>query len=197
MRFQSGLLSPEHIKEWSKKTACHQRTSGCATSNCACGEVRKPETINYRTFRPERDGLFCEAIFGPQKDWECGCGKYKRIKHKGVICDRCGVEVTQQKVRRERMGYIELAAPVSHIWFFKGLPSRIGLFLDLPFREIERVIYFESFIVLEVTDPDCGLEVKTAFDRGRVHQNTKINFPMVSVPVWGLMPSENCWNRLI
>jgi DNA-directed RNA polymerase subunit beta' len=154
------IASPEHIKEWSKKTACHQRTSGCATNNCACGEVRKPETINYRTFRPERDGLFCEAIFGPQKDWECGCGKYKRIKHKGVICDRCGVEVTQQKVRRERMGYIELAAPVSHIWFFKGLPSRIGLFLDLPFREIERVIYFESFIVLEVNDPDCGLEVK-------------------------------------
>ena len=154
------IASPEHIKEWSKNTACHQRTSGCATSNCACGEVRKPETINYRTFRPERDGLFCEAIFGPQKDWECGCGKYKRIKHKGVICDRCGVEVTQQKVRRERMGYIELAAPVSHIWFFKGLPSRIGLFLDLPFRDIERVIYFESFIVLEVSDPDCGLEVK-------------------------------------
>ena len=154
------IASPEHIKEWTKKTACHQRTSGCATGNCACGEVRKPETINYRTFRPERDGLFCEAIFGPQKDWECGCGKYKRIKHKGVICDRCGVEVTQQKVRRERMGYIELAAPVSHIWFFKGLPSRIGLFLDLPFREIERVIYFESFIVLEVNDPDCGLEVK-------------------------------------
>ena len=154
------IASPEYIREWSKNTACHQRTSGCASGDCTCGEVRKPETINYRTFRPERDGLFCEAIFGPQKDWECGCGKYKRIKHKGVICDRCGVEVTQQKVRRERMGYIELAAPVSHIWFFKGLPSRIGLFLDLPFREIERVIYFESFIVLEVTDPDCDLEEK-------------------------------------
>ena len=154
------IASPEHIQEWSKKTACHQLTSGCKTGNCVCGEVRKPETINYRTFRPERDGLFCEAIFGPQKDWECGCGKYKRIKHKGVICDRCGVEVTQQKVRRERMGYIELAAPVSHIWFFKGLPSRIGLFLDLPFRDIERVIYFESFIVLEVKNPDCDLEEK-------------------------------------
>ena len=154
------IAAPEHIREWSKSTACHQRTSGCATGDCACGEVRKPETINYRTFRPERDGLFCEAIFGPQKDWECGCGKYKRIKHKGVICDRCGVEVTQQKVRRERMGYIELAAPVSHIWFFKGLPSRIGLFLDLPFRDIERIIYFESFIVLEVSDPDCDLEEK-------------------------------------
>ena len=154
------IASPEHIKGWSKNTACHQRTSGCATGDCTCGEVRKPETINYRTFRPERDGLFCEAIFGPQKDWECGCGKYKRIKHKGVICDRCGVEVTQQKVRRERMGYIELAAPVSHIWFFKGLPSRIGLFLDLPFRDVERIIYFESFVVLEVNDPDCDLQVK-------------------------------------
>ena len=154
------IASPEQIKEWVKPTACHQRASTCTIGNCTCGEVQKPETINYRTFRPERDGLFCEAIFGPQKDWECGCGKYKRIKHKGVICDRCGVEVTQQKVRRERMGYIQLAAPVSHIWFFKGLPSRIGLFLDLPFRDIERVIYFESFIVLEVNDPDCDLEVK-------------------------------------
>ncbi|MCZ6677195.1 MAG: DNA-directed RNA polymerase subunit beta' [Candidatus Poribacteria bacterium] len=163
------IASPEQIKMWAKPTSCRYRNSAsgartdCFLSsggNCQCSEIRKPETINYRTFRPERDGLFCEAIFGPQKDWECACGKYKRIKHKGVICDRCGVEVTQQKVRRERMGYIQLAAPVSHIWFFKGLPSRIGLFLDLPFREIERVIYFESFIVLDVSDPDCGLEVK-------------------------------------
>ncbi len=154
------VASPEQIKGWSKATACHHRTSACALGSCTCGEVRKPETINYRTFRPERDGLFCEAIFGPQKDWECACGKYKRIKHKGVVCDRCGVEVTQQKVRRERMGYIQLAAPVSHIWFFKGLPSRIGLFLDLPFRDIERVIYFEAYIVLEVNDPECPLEVK-------------------------------------
>ncbi len=155
------IASSEDIKEWSKRTACRDqnRTSGCSTGNCTCGEVRKPETINYRTFRPERDGLFCEAIFGPQKDWECGCGKYKRIKHKGVICDRCGVEVTQQKVRRDRMGYIDLAAPVSHIWFFKGLPSRIGLCLDLSFRDIERIIYFESFIVLEVNAP-CDLEEK-------------------------------------
>ena len=120
--------------------------------------------------------MFCEAIFGPQKDWECACGKYKRIKHKGVICDRCGVEVTQQKVRRERMGYIQLAAPVSHIWFFKGLPSRIGLFLDLPFREIERVIYFESFIVLEVTDPECELEVKQLLTEDE-HNNLKAQYP--------------------
>ncbi len=170
------IASPEYIKEWAKNTACHQRTSGCTTSNCACGEVRKPETINYRTFRPERDGLFCEAIFGPQKDWECGCGKYKRIKHKGVICDRCGVEVTQQRVRRERMGYIELAAPVSHIWFFKGLPSRIGLFLDLPFRDIERVIYFESFIVLEVSDPDCDLGEKQLLTE-REYTQYRTKFP--------------------
>ena len=129
-----SLASPSDIRSWS------------------FGEVRKPETINYRTFRPEKDGLFCEIIFGTTKDWECQCGKYKRIKHRGTICDRCGVEVTQQKVRRERMGYIELAAPVSHIWFFKGLPSRIGLFLDLMLREVERILYFESYIVLEVDE---------------------------------------------
>ena len=129
-------------------------------NECSCAEVRKPETINYRTFRPERDGLFCEAIFGPQKDWECACGKYKRIKHKGTICDRCGVEVTHQRVRRERMGYIQLAAPVSHVWFFKGIPSRLGLFLDLSSRDVERVLYFESFIVLEVSDPNCPLKLK-------------------------------------
>lgn len=170
------IASPEHITRWSKSTACQQRTSGCVTGACACGEVRKPETINYRTFRPERDGLFCEAIFGPQKDWECACGKYKRIKHKGVICDRCGVEVTQQKVRRERMGYIKLAAPVSHIWFFKGLPSRIGLFLDLSFRDVERVIYFESFIVLEVSDPDCGLEERQLLTEEEYAEH-QANFP--------------------
>ena len=179
------IASPEQIKAWVKQSSCRYRNSGSGTrtdcfvstgGNCPCGEVRKPETINYRTFRPERDGLFCEAIFGPQKDWECGCGKYKRIKHKGVICDRCGVEVTQQKVRRERMGYIQLAAPVSHIWFFKGLPSRIGLFLDLPFREIERVIYFESFIVLEVTDPDCELGVKQLLTEEEYAQ-LKTQFP--------------------
>ncbi len=158
------IASPEQIKNWSKPSSCKRRSSGIwpcpMMGECSCGEVRKPETINYRTFRPERDGLFCEAIFGPQKDWECACGKYKRIKHRGTICDRCGVEVTQQRVRRERMGYIQLAAPVSHVWYFKGLPSRVGLFLDLPFRDVERLLYFEAYIVLEVTDPDCPLTVK-------------------------------------
>ena len=136
---------------------------------CSCGEVKKAETINYRSFRPEPEGLFCEAIFGPQKDWECNCGKYKRIKHKGMICDRCGVEITQQRVRRDRLGYIQLAAPVSHIWYFKGIPSRIGTFCELSSRDVERVLYFEGFIVVEtllivtkVSDPDCPLNVGDA-----------------------------------
>jgi DNA-directed RNA polymerase subunit beta' len=126
-----GLASPEKIREWSH------------------GEVKKPETINYRTLKPERDGLYCERIFGPSKDWECHCGKYKRIRYKGVICDRCGVEVTKAKVRRERMGHIELAAPVSHIWYFKGIPSRMGLILDIPPRTLEKVLYFAAYIVLD------------------------------------------------
>ena len=114
------------------------------------GEVKKPETINYRTLKPERDGLFCEKIFGPTKDWECHCGKYKKIRNKGKICERCGVEVTRAKVRRERMGHIELAAPVSHIWYFKGIPSRMGLLLDISPRILEKVLYFAAYIV---TDP--------------------------------------------
>ncbi|MDE6518381.1 MAG: DNA-directed RNA polymerase subunit beta', partial [Acetatifactor sp.] len=126
-----GLASPEKIREWSR------------------GEVMKPETINYRTLKPERDGLFCEKIFGPSKDWECHCGKYKKIRYKGVVCDRCGVEVTKASVRRERMGHIELAAPVSHIWYFKGIPSRMGLILDLSPRVLEKVLYFASYIVLD------------------------------------------------
>jgi DNA-directed RNA polymerase subunit beta' len=126
-----GLASPEKIREWSR------------------GEVRKPETINYRTLKPEKDGLFCERIFGPSKDWECHCGKYKKIRYKGVVCDRCGVEVTKASVRRERMGHIELAAPVSHIWYFKGIPSRMGLILDLSPRTLEKVLYFASYIVLD------------------------------------------------
>ena len=113
------------------------------------GEVKKPETINYRTFKPERDGLFCAKIFGPVKDYECLCGKYKRLKHRGVICEKCGVEVTLAKVRRERMGHIELASPVAHIWFLKSLPSRIGLLLDMTLRDIERVLYFEAFVVVD------------------------------------------------
>ena len=113
------------------------------------GEVKKPETINYRSFKPERDGLFCAKIFGPTKDWECNCGKYKRMKHRGIVCDKCGVEVIQSKVRRERMGHIELAAPVAHIWFLKGLPSRIGNVLDMTLRQLEKVLYFESYIVID------------------------------------------------
>ena len=135
-----GLASPEKIREWSH------------------GEVLKPETINYRTLKPERDGLFCERIFGPSKDWECHCGKYKKIRYKGVVCDRCGVEVTKASVRRERMGHIELAAPVSHIWYFKGIPSRMGLILDLSPRVLEKVLYFASYIVLDAGE--TGLEYK-------------------------------------
>ena len=129
-----GLASPEKIREWSR------------------GEVKKPETINYRTLKPERDGLFCERIFGPTKDWECHCGKYKRIRYKGVVCDRCGVEVTKSKVRRERMGHIELACPVSHIWYFKGIPSRMGLILSMSPRALEKVLYFASYVVLDPKD---------------------------------------------
>ncbi len=129
-----GLASPEKIREWSK------------------GEVKKPETINYRTLKPEKEGLFCEKIFGPTKDWECHCGKYKRIRYKGIVCDRCGVEVTKSKVRRERMGHIELAAPVSHIWYFKGIPSRMGLILDMSPRALEKVLYFASYIVIDPGD---------------------------------------------
>ena len=114
----------------------------------------KPETINYRTLKPEKDGLFCERIFGPSKDWECHCGKYKKIRYKGVVCDRCGVEVTKSAVRRERMGHIELAAPVSHIWYFKGIPSRMGLILDISPRTLEKVLYFANYIVLDPADPD-------------------------------------------
>src|SRR3989344_2369236 len=126
-----GLASPEKIRSWS------------------FGEVKKPETINYRTFKPERDGLFCAKIFGPIKDYECLCGKYKRLKHRGVICEKCGVEVTQTKVRRDRMGHIELAAPCAHIWFLKSLPSRLGLVLDMTLRDIERVLYFEAYVVVD------------------------------------------------
>ena len=113
------------------------------------GEIKKPETINYRTFKPERDGLFCARIFGPIKDYECLCGKYKRMKYRGVVCEKCGVEVTLQKVRRERMGHIELASPVAHIWFLKSLPSRIGLMLDMTLRDLERILYFEQYVVIE------------------------------------------------
>src|SRR5687767_13869418 len=131
-----SLASPEKIEQWS------------------FGEVTKPETINYRTFKPERDGLFCAKIFGPITDWECLCGKYKRMKHRGVICDKCGVEVTQAKVRRERLGHITLATPVSHVWFFKGLPSRIGHLLDISLRDLERILYFEGYVVIDPAETE-------------------------------------------
>ena len=131
-----GLASPDQIREWSY------------------GEVKKPETINYRTLKPERDGLFCERIFGPTKDWECHCGKYKRIRYKGKVCERCGVEITKSKVRRERMGHIELVAPVSHIWYFKGIPSRMGLMLDISPRDLEKVLYFAKYIVIDPGDTE-------------------------------------------
>src|SRR5580692_6518173 len=137
-KIRIGIASPDEIRSWSY------------------GEVKKPETINYRTFKPERDGLFCERIFGPVKDWECHCGRYKKVKFKGIICDRCGVEVTRSKVRRERMGHIELAAPVCHIWYLKGVPSPLSLLLDISPRPLEKVLYFASYIV-------------TFVDRGRIN----------------------------
>src|SRR5476649_158324 len=126
-----SIASPEKIHSWS------------------FGEVKKPETINYRTFKPERDGLFCARIFGPIKDYECLCGKYKRMKYRGIVCEKCGVEVTTSKVRRERMGHIELASPVAHIWFLKSLPSRIGILLDMMLKDLEKVLYFEAYIVID------------------------------------------------
>ena len=153
-RMRIGLASPEQIREWSS------------------GEVKKPETINYRTLKPERDGLFCERIFGPTKDWECNCGKYKRIRYKGVVCDRCGVEVTRSKVRRERLGHIELAAPCSHIWYFKGIPSRMGILLNISPRQLEKVIYFVSYIVL---DPgDTPLEKMSLLNENEYRENKEL-----------------------
>ena len=131
-----SLASPEKIRSWSY------------------GEVKKPETINYRTFKPERDGLFCAKIFGPVKDYECNCGKYKRMKHRGVVCEKCGVEVIQSKVRRERLGHIELATPVAHIWFLRSLPSRIGAVLDMSLKNLERVLYCEAYVVTDVGKSD-------------------------------------------
>ncbi len=144
-----GLASAKQIRDWSQ------------------GEVTKPETINYRTLKPERDGLFCERIFGPTKDWECYCGKYKRVRYKGIICERCGVEVTRQKVRRERMGHIDLAAPVSHIWFFKGVPSRIGYLLDIAPRELEKVLYFAASIVTDVDKDERQKDLADLEDKVR------------------------------
>ena len=135
-----GLASPEEIKEKSS------------------GEVLKPETINYRTYKPERDGLFCEKIFGPVKDYECHCGKYKRIRYKGIVCDRCGVEVTEKKVRRERMGHIELVVPVAHIWYFRSLPNKIGYLLGIPSKKLEDIIYYERYVVIKPSNYEFELE---------------------------------------
>ena len=149
-KLKIGLASDEKIREWSH------------------GEVKKPETINYRTLKPEKDGLFCEKIFGPTKDWECHCGKYKRVRYKGIVCDRCGVEVTKAKVRRERMGHIELAAPVAHIWYFKGIPSRIALMLDISPRNLEKVVYFASYIVTD--KGTSGLEKCQVLNEKEYHE---------------------------
>ena len=149
-KIKIGIASDEKIREWSK------------------GEVKKPETINYRTLKPEKDGLFCEKIFGPTKDWECHCGKYKRVRYKGIVCDRCGVEVTKAKVRRERMGHIELAAPVAHIWYFKGIPSRIALILDISPRNLEKVIYFASYVVTD--KGTSGLEECQVLNEKEYHE---------------------------
>ncbi|MDO8735292.1 MAG: DNA-directed RNA polymerase subunit beta', partial [Elusimicrobiota bacterium] len=138
-KIKISLASPEVIRSWSY------------------GEVRKPETINYRTFKPERDGLFCEKIFGPVNDWECNCGKYKWVKHKGIVCDRCGVEVTESKVRRERMGHIDLATPIAHIWFMRKNPSKIALLLDMKLSEIERIVYYAMYVILSIEKNDNKL----------------------------------------
>jgi DNA-directed RNA polymerase subunit beta' len=142
-----GLATAEDIRQWSH------------------GEVKKPETINYRTLKPEKDGLFCEKIFGPTRDWECYCGKYKRVRFKGIICERCGVEVTRAKVRRERMGHIELAAPVTHIWYFKGVPSRLGYLLDLAPKDLEKVIYFAAYMITWVDEEAIDIERKQVEQR--------------------------------
>src|SRR6187402_3483420 len=152
-----GLATADEIRKWSH------------------GEVKKPETINYRTLKPERDGLFCEKIFGPTRDWECYCGKYKRVRFKGIICERCGVEVTRSKVRRERMGHIELAAPVTHIWYFKGVPSRLGYLLDLAPKDLEKVIYFAAYMITSVNVDDRhrdlpSLETQIDLERERLEK---------------------------
>ena len=172
-----GLASPDKIREWSR------------------GEVLKPETINYRTLKPERDGLFCERIFGPSKDWECHCGKYKKIRYKGVVCDRCGVEVTKSSVRRERMGHIELAAPVSHIWYFKGIPSRMGLLLDLSPRVLER--YYILHLI------SYWMQVRQIWNTNRSCQKRNVRMPKIntvqmhSVQAWVLRQSKSFWKRSI
>ena len=168
-----GLASPEHVKKWSH------------------GEVKKPETINYRTLKPEKDGLFCEKIFGPIKDWECSCGKYKRIRYKGVICDRCGVEVTKSITRRERMGHIKLASPVSHVWYFKAIPSPLSLLLDIPPRNLEKILYFapdrrreQLFEIIE--SDETGLEKGDIILEVECRIHKKYNEKLVAEPVYNI-----------
>ena len=171
-----GIASPEKILEWSH------------------GEVTKPETINYRTLKAETDGLFCEKIFGPTKDWECKCGKYKKMRYRGTVCDKCGVEVTSSKVRRERMGHIKLACPVSHIWYFKGTPSRIGLILDISPRQLERVLYFAAYIVL---DPGETKLVKQQVMNEQEYQQAVQEYGEDSFKAGGQKPSRPCWKNWI
>ncbi len=140
-----GLASPERVRQWGERTL---------PNGMVVGEVTKPETINYRTLKPEMDGLFCERIFGPAKDWECHCGKYKRVRHRGIVCERCGVEVTESRVRRHRMGYIKLAAPVAHVWYLKGIPSYIAILLDMPLKDVEQIVYFNAYVVLDPGNAD-------------------------------------------
>ena len=168
-----SLARPHDIRSWS------------------FGEVKKPETINYRTYRPEKDGLFCERIFGPEKDWECACGKYRGMKYKGMICDRCGVKVTHSRVRRKRMGHIELAAPVVHIWFFKAMPSRLGNLLDMKTTSLEKVIYFQDYVV---TDPGRhAAEEAAAADRRRISHGPRDSTAKArSKPTWAPKRSASC-----
>lgn len=184
-----GLASPEEILENSS------------------GEVLKPETINYRTYKPERDGLFCERIFGPIKDYECHCGKYKRIRYKGIVCDRCGVEVTEKKVRRERMGHIQLVVPVAHIWYFRSLPNKIGYLLGLPTKKLDAIIYYERYVVIqpgilegEVAQYDL-LEEGEYLDLLESYQaiisTLKIQTPISLLPRWVQMPFMTCCRALI
>ena len=168
---QIGLASPEKIRSWSR------------------GEVKKPETINYRTLKPERDGLFCEKIFGPPKDWECHCGKYKRIRYKGIVCDRCGVEVTHSKVRRERLGHIKLAAPVSHIWYFRGIPRRMGLILDMSPRNLEKVLYFAAYVVI---DPGNTPLVKTQVIDETEYREARDKYGLAFKRAWAPKRSRPC-----
>lgn len=171
-----GLASPETILSWSH------------------GEVLKPETINYRTLKPEKDGLFCEKIFGPTKDWECHCGKYKKIRFKGKVCERCGVEVTKAKVRRERMGHIALATPVSHIWYFKGVPSSMGLIIDLSPRQLEKVLYFASYIV---TDPGTSNLMQNQILSETEYREAYESMEISSKQVWVQRLSRLCLKELI